>query len=187
MIENIHLWNSDRGTYFDRNVNIISWSDEYKIHVGKYCSIGRDCNFFLHANHRSDWITTSSQLWGPVTNEIAKLHMEMGHPSCKGDITIGNDVWIGAKSTIMSGVKIGHGAVVAAGALVTKDVEPYSVVGGNPAKHLKYRFEEQQIKDLLDIAWWDWEESKIKEEAMILWSQDLNYFIQKHKNDNSNI
>ena len=187
MIENIHLWNADRGTYFDRNVNIISWSDEYKIHVGKYCSIGRDCNFFLHANHRSDWITTSSQLWGPVTPEVAKLHMEMGHPSCKGDITIGSDVWIGAKSTIMSGVKIGHGAVVAAGALVTKDVEPYSVVGGNPAKHLKYRFEEQQIKDLLDIAWWDWEESKIKEEAMTLWSQDLNYFIKKHKNDNSNI
>lgn len=187
MIENLHLWNADRGTYFDRNVCIVTWSDEYKVNVGKYCSIGRDCNFFLHANHRSDWITTSSQLLGPVTPEIAKLHMQMGHPSCKGDINIGNDVWIGAKSTIMSGVKIGHGAIIAAGALVTKDVEPYSVVGGNPAKHLKYRFEEQQIKDLLDIAWWDWDEGKIKEEAMILWSQDLNYFIQKHKNDKGNI
>ena len=187
MIENIHLWNADRGTYFDRNVVIISWSNEYKVNVGKYCSIGRDCHFFLHANHRPDWITTSSQLWGPVTPEIAELHMQMGHPSCKGDINIGNDVWIGAKSIIMSGVKIGDGAIVAAGALVTKDVEPYSVVGGNPAKHLKYRFEEEQIKDLLDIAWWDWEESKIKEEAMTLWSQDLNYFIQKHKNDKGNV
>jgi lipopolysaccharide transport system ATP-binding protein len=107
--------------------------------------------------------------------------MEMGHPSCKGDIIVGNDVWIGAQSTIMSGIKIGDGAIVAAGALVTKDVEPFSVVGGNPAKHLKYRFDEQQIKDLLDIAWWDWEESKIKKEAMILWSQDINYFIEKHK------
>jgi len=181
MIENIHLWKADIGTYFDRNVNIISWSDEYKIHVGKYCSIGRDCNFFLHANHRPDWITTSSQLWGPVTPEIASLHMEMGHPSCKGDITIGSDVWIGAKTTIMSGIKIGHGAIVAAGALVTKDVEPYSVVGGNPAKHLKYRFDEEQVKNLLDIGWWDWEESKIKEEAMVLWSQDINHFIEKHK------
>ena len=187
MIENIHLWNADRGTYFDRNVVIISWSNEYKVNVGKYCSIGRDCHFFLHANHRPDWITTSSQLWGPVTPEIAELHMQMGHPSCKGDINIGNDVWIGAKSIIMSGVKIGDGAIVAAGALVTKDVEPYSVVGGNPAKHLKYRFEEEQIKNLLDIAWWNWEESKIKEEAMTLWSQDLNYFIQKHKNDKGNI
>jgi lipopolysaccharide transport system ATP-binding protein len=81
----------------------------------------------------------------------------------------------------MSGVKIGDGAIVAAGALVTKDVEPYSVVGGNPAKHLKYRFTEDQIKELMDIAWWDWEENKIKEEAMILWSQDLNFFIEKHK------
>jgi serine acetyltransferase len=81
----------------------------------------------------------------------------------------------------MSGIKIGDGAIIAAGALVTKDVESYSVVGGNPAKHLKYRFEEQQIKNLLDIAWWDWEESKIKEEAMILWSQDINHFIEKHK------
>ena len=115
-MENIHLWHSDRGTYYDRNVNIISWSDQYKIQVGKYCSIGRDCNFFLHANHRADWITTSSQLWGPVTPEVADLHMSMGHPTCKGDITIGNDVWIGAKSTIMSGVNIGHGAIIAAGA-----------------------------------------------------------------------
>jgi len=180
-MENIHLWHSDRGTYFDRNVNIISWSDQYKIQIGKYCSIGRDCNFFLHANHRPDWITTSSQLWGPVTPEVADLHMSMGHPTCKGDITIGNDVWIGAKSTIMSGVNIGNGAIIAAGALVTKDVEPYSIVGGNPAKHLKYRFDDSQIKNLLEIAWWDWEENKIREEAMLLWSQDLNFFIDKHK------
>ena len=115
------------------------------------------------------------------TVPIADMHMQMGHPSCKGDIIVGNDVWIGAKSTIMSGIKIGDGVIVAAGAVVTKDVEPYSIVGGNPAKHLKYRFEEQQIKDLLDIAWWNWEESKIKKEAMILWSKDINYFIEKHK------
>ena len=81
----------------------------------------------------------------------------------------------------MSGVSIGHGSIVAAGSLVTKDVEPYSVVGGNPAKHLKYRFEDQQIIDLLDIAWWDWNETKIKENAMIMWGQDINYFIKKHK------
>jgi virginiamycin A acetyltransferase len=182
-IENMHLWKADRGTYFDRNVNIISWSDEYEIHIGKYCSIGRDCNFFLHANHRPDWITTSSQLLGPVTPEIASMHMEMGHPSCKGDITIGNDVWIGAKSTIMSGVKIGHGAVIGSGSVVAKDVPPYAIVVGNPAKIIKYRFDEQQIEDLLSIAWWDWDEGKIKEESMILWSKDINYFIEKHKND----
>jgi lipopolysaccharide transport system ATP-binding protein len=87
----------------------------------------------------------------------------------------------------MSGVKIGDGAIVAAGALVTKDVEPYSMVGGNLAKHLKYRFDDEDIQGLLRIKWWDWNEDKIKEETMLLWSQDIKYFINKHKNDTGNI
>jgi acetyltransferase-like isoleucine patch superfamily enzyme len=180
MIENIHLWHADRGTYFDRNVNIISWSDQYHIHLGKYNSIGRDCNFFLHANHRVDWVTTSSQLHGPVTPEIAEMHMEMGHPTCKGDIKIGNDVWIGATSTIMSGVTIGDGAVVGAGSTITKDVPPFSIVAGNPGKIVKYRFTKEQIEKLLQIAWWNWEEFKIKENAMLMWSSNIDEFIKKH-------
>lgn len=102
-VENIHLWNASKGTYFDRNINIISWSDEYKINVGKHCSIGRETNFFLHANHRPDWVTTSSTLLGGVDKQIEAMHFRLGHPECKGDINIGNDVWIGAKATIMSG------------------------------------------------------------------------------------
>ena len=180
MIENLHLWIADRGTYFDRNVNIISWSDDYKIHIGKYCSIGRDCNFFLHANHRPDWITTSSQLWGPVTPEIAQLHMSMGHPSCKGDIVVENDVWIGAKSTIMSGVKVHNGSIVGANSVVTKDVPPYAIVVGNPAKIVKYRFNERQIDSLLKIKWWDWTEDRIKNEATLMWTDKLDEFIDKH-------
>lgn len=180
MIENLHLWHADRGTYFDRNVNIISWSDKYHIHLGKYNSIGRDCNFFLHANHRVDWITTSSQLWGPVTQQVADMHMDMGHPSCKGDIIVENDVWIGAKSTIMSGVKISNGAVVGACSVVTKDVPPFAIVAGNPAKIVKYRFTEKQIESLLKISWWDWTEDRIKQEATLLWSNDINKFIDKH-------
>jgi virginiamycin A acetyltransferase len=179
-IENIHLWHADRGTYFDRNVNIISWSDDYHVYIGKYNSIGRDCNFFLHANHRVDWITTSSQLWGPVTPEIADIHMQMGHPTCKGDIIIENDVWIGAKSTIMSGVKIHNGSVIGTGSIVTKDVPPYSIVVGNPAKIVKYRFNPKQIESLLKIAWWDWTEDRIKTEAKTLWSNNIDIFIDKH-------
>ena len=178
MIENIHLWHADRGTYFDRHVNIISWSDDYKIKLGKYNSIGRDCVFFLHANHRYDWITTSSQLWGPVTPEIADRHMNMGHPTCNGDIIIENDVWVGARSTIMSGVKISNGAVVAAGSVVTKDVPPYTIVGGNPARIIKYRFDESQIEKLLKISWWDWDEDKIRENAELMWSSDIDKFIE---------
>ena len=179
MIENIHLWHADRGTYFDRHVNIISWSEDYQIRLGRYNSIGRECNFFLHANHRPDWVTTSSQLLGPVTNEIAKMHMDMGHPSCKGNIIIQNDVWIGAKSTIMSGVKISNGSVVGAGSVVTKDVPPFAIVVGNPAKVVKYRFTEEQIEKLLSIAWWNWDEQKIRDNAMIMWSDNINEFINK--------
>jgi virginiamycin A acetyltransferase len=181
MIENIHLWNANRGTYFDRNVNIITWSDQYKINLGKYNSIGRDCNFFLHANHRPDWVTTSSQLLGPVNNEIAEMHMNMGHPSCKGDIIIENDVWIGAKSTIMSGVRIANGSIVGAGSVVTKDVPPYAIVAGNPARLVKMRFSDEQIESLLDIAWWDWEEEKIRENSMSMWCDDIDGFIKNFK------
>ena len=180
MIENLHLLSTGRGSYFDRNINIISWSDEYRIIVGKYCSIGRDCNFFLHANHRPDWVTTSSQLWGPVTPDVADMHMRMGHPTCKGDIIVENDVWIGAKSNIMSGVKIGNGAIIGATATVTKDVPPYAIVVGNPAKIVKYRFTEKQRESLLKIAWWDWTEDRIKTEAMDLWSERINDFIDRH-------
>jgi virginiamycin A acetyltransferase len=183
MIENIHLWHADRGTYFDRNVNIISWSDQYHIHLGKYNSVGRDCNFFLHANHRPDWITTSSQLWGLVTPEIAQMHMDMGHPSCKGNIIIENDVWIGAQSTIMSGVKISNGSIIAANSVVTKDVPPYAIVAGNPAVIVKYRFTEEQIDSLLKISWWNWDEQKIKDNAMLMWSDNIDDFIKKFINE----
>ena len=179
MVENIHLWHADRGTYFDRHVNIITWSDQYKVHLGKYNSIGRDCNFFLHANHRADWVTTTSQLLGPVTPEIADMHMNMGHPTCKGDIHVGNDVWIGATSTIMSGITIGDGAIIGAGSTVTKDVPPFAIVAGNPGKIVKYRFTDDQIEKLLQISWWNWEENKIKENAMSMWSPNIDDFIKK--------
>jgi serine acetyltransferase len=106
--------------------------------------------------------------------------MKMGHPSCKGDIIIENDVWIGAKSTIMSGIKIHNGAVIAANSNVTKDVPPFAVVGGNPAKTIKYRFTQKQIESLLKIAWWDWSEDRIKTDAMLLWSNKVEEFIDKH-------
>jgi virginiamycin A acetyltransferase len=105
--------------------------------------------------------------------------MDMGHPSCKGDIIIENDVWIGANSTIMSGIKIGNGAIVAAGSTVTKDVPPYAIVAGNPAKVVKYRFTEEQIEKLLSISWWDWDEQKIRDNAMDMWSDDIDGFINK--------
>jgi serine acetyltransferase len=109
--------------------------------------------------------------------------MDMGHPSCKGDIIIENDVWIGAKATIMSGVRIGNGAIVAAGSVVSKDVPPYAIVAGNPAKVVKYIFSDEQIKKLLSIAWWNWDEQKIKDNAMTMWSNNIDEFIEKFYED----
>jgi serine acetyltransferase len=103
----------------------------------------------------------------------------MGHPSCKGDIIIQNDVWIGAKSTIMSGVKISNGSIVGAGSVVTKDVPPYAIVAGNPAKIVKSRFTEEQIEKLLTIAWWNWDEQKIRDNSMTMWSDNIDEFINK--------
>lgn len=180
-VENIHLWNADKGTYFDRNINIISWSDKYKVNVGKHCSVGREVNFFLHANHRSDWVTTSSTLLGGVDKQIEDMHFRLGHPTCKGDINIKNDVWIGAKATIMSGVTIHNGAVIASGAVVAKDVPPYSIVVGNPGKVIKYRFNVEQINDLLAIKWWDWSDDQVRDNALLMWSDNISDFILKNK------
>jgi len=180
MSENSELWIADKGTYYDRNVNIISWSDLYKIYLRKYNSIGRDCNFFLHSDHRADWVTTSSLLLGLVSNETANMLMKRGHQTSKGDIRVQNDVWIGAKSTIMSGITIHNGAIIGAGSVVTKDVPPYAIVGGNPAKVIKFRFTHKQIHHLQQIAWWDWDEDKIKSESMHLWSDNTQGFIDRH-------
>lgn len=187
-MENNHLLIMGIGSYYDREIEIISWSDMYKLIVGKYCSIGRWCSFFLHADHRYDWVTTSSQLWGPVTPQIAEMHISMGHPTSKGDIIIENDVWIGAKSTIMSGVSIHNGAVVAATSTVTKDVPPYAIVAGNPAKIVKYRFTPDIIEKLLDIKWWDWPQdtNKIKQEANVMWTNNVKAFVNKHYKQKKN-
>ena len=173
-MENLHLLHLDRGTYYDRTINIITWSEEYQINVGKYTSIGRDCDFFLHSNHRPDWITTSSQLWGPVTNEIAELHMKMGHPSCKGNIDIGNDVWIGQGVLIMSGVTIGDGACIGANTVVSKDIPPYTIAVGAPMKFVRKRFSDEDIKFLLDLKWWNWPDEKINQYLTIISSGNIN-------------
>lgn len=92
-------------------------------------------------------------------------------------MNIGNDVWIGSNVTIMSGVKIGDGAVIANNSHVVKDVEPYSIIGGNPVKMIKYQFTKEQIEKLLQIQWWYWEDSKINTFAPLLCSNNIDEFI----------
>lgn len=140
--------------------------------IGKFCSIAENLQFIVRGSHMMDWVTTYpfQAIWGMDV----PLHDLPPH----SPIIIGNDVWIAANVKIKQGVTIGDGAVLATECFVTKDVPPYAVVGGNPAKIIKYRFTEEQIKSLLDIKWWDWEDDKIKELVPLLVSNNIDKFIQ---------
>lgn len=157
--------------------NILWKNDNAKLIVGNFCSIGGNVNIYLGGNHRTDWVTTYP--FGTVNQNVFNLFNvdEHGHPSTKGDVIIGNDVWIGDNVTIMSGVTIGDGAVIANNSHVVKNVEPYSLVGGNPANLIKYRFSQEQIEKLLQIKWWYWDDYKINNFTSLLCNNNIDEFI----------
>ncbi len=154
---------------------IYKWTNNYGLKIGKFCSIAKGVKIFVDGNHRTDWVSTFP--FGEVINGIPK---NPGHPTSRGDMEIGNDVWIGQEAMILSGVKIGDGAVIAAGSVVVKDVGDYEIVGGNPAKNIKFRFSPNQIEALKKIAWWNWELNKIKKEVSKIQSGDIDSFIKSH-------
>jgi virginiamycin A acetyltransferase len=131
------------------------YSIHHPIVIGNFCSIARGTAIQEH-NHDADCITTYF-----VKYRIFEEKYGIDAIS-KGPVNIGNDVWIGTQSTILTGVTIGDGAIIAANSVVSKDVPPYAIVGGTPAKVLKYRFSEEIIEKLLDIKWWNWDLEKIK-------------------------
>ncbi|MBP3886662.1 MAG: CatB-related O-acetyltransferase [Cellulosilyticum sp.] len=134
-----------------------------KLIIGKYCSIACGVKFiFTSANHSQRSLSTYPfpiffEEWDLEGGEIAKAWDN------KGDIVIGNDVWIGYEAVIMPGVTIGDGAIIGTRAVVTKDVPPYSIVGGVPAKIIKKRYDEETIQKLLELQWWHWPDEKVKE------------------------
>jgi acetyltransferase-like isoleucine patch superfamily enzyme len=150
---------------YDAGITIL-WDDADLI-IGKYTSIGKGLEVYLGGNHRVDWISTY-----PITP------YEENHKTTKGNVVIGNNVWIGNHVTIMSGVTIGDGAVVGTMSVVAKDVEPYSLAAGNPAEFMKYRFPDDQIMQLKEIAWWDWPKEKITEARPLLLSGDVEAFLK---------
>lgn len=162
----------------DMNLFKIRFQAIKKIKIGSFCSIAQGLKIFLCADHRHDWVTTYP--FGHIHRNKFNAFNGKGHPSTKGDIIIGNDVWIGANVTIMSGITIGDGAVIANNSHVCKNVEPYSIVGGNPIKLIKYRFTEDQIKSLLKIKWWEWNDEKINESLALLCNGNIDEFIQKY-------
>lgn len=131
-----------------------------KLIIGKFCAIATGVKFIMNgANHKmSGFSTYPFNIFGYAWQRVTPQPHEFPF---KGDTVIGNDVWIGYEAVIMPGVKIGDGAIIAAKSVVTKDVKPYTIVGGNPAKVIRQRFPDEIINVLLEIAWWDWDIEKI--------------------------
>lgn len=157
--------------------------DVDKLIIGNYCSIGSGAVFMMAGNqgHSKEWISTfpfyfQANIFKEAKNAFLKA----------GDTIIGNDVWIGSEAMIMSGVTIGDGAIIAARTVVTKDVEPYAIVGGNPCVFIKSRFSEDEIKQLLIMKWWNWKENQIKESMPLICSTSIKglweYWCEKKNN-----
>ncbi len=139
-----------------------------RLEIGKYCSIACGAKFiFTSANHAMQPLSTYPfpiffEEWGLDVKDIASAWDN------KGDIEIGSDVWIGFEAVILSGVKIGHGAIVGARAVVTRDVPPYTIVGGVPAKPIRKRFPDEAVEKLLELRWWDWPPEKVKAGLLLI-------------------
>ena len=141
--------------------------------IGKFCSIACSAKFLFNSgNHKMASLSTYTfplffEEWDLEKENVAQAWDQ------KGDIIIGNDVWIGYEAVILSGVTIGDGAVIGCRAVVTKDVPPYTIVGGVPAKPIRKRFDEETIKELQKIKWWDWTEEKIAGKIPAIQAGDL--------------
>lgn len=141
--------------------------------IGAYCSIASNVQIFLGGQHRIDWV--SSYPFPFFFQMEAGFKKTAG--GSRGDVIIGSDVWLCANCIILSGVTIGHGAVIANGAIISRDVEPYAVMAGNPAKLIKWRFDESTRTALLESKWWEWPEDEINKILDKLCSDDLTDFI----------
>ena len=160
----------DIGDFTYGKPDVIQCGEGARLHIGKFCSIADGVTVMLGGNHRTDWITTypfNALLPGEYGNI-------KGHPATKGDVVIGNDVWIGRGALILSGVHIGDGAVIAAASVVTHHVNPYSVVAGNPAVEKKKRFDGYHVHRLLEMQWWDWDVDRIAEAVPMLQNENVD-------------
>jgi len=164
-------YNIGEGTYGIPDVR--DWNEGSTLEIGSYCSISGNVRIYLGGQHRADWVSQYPfpAYWPPVN------HIE-NYGGTKGDVLIGSDVWICENAIILSGISIGHGAVIANSAVVTKDVQPYEIVGGNPAKHIRYRFEKEIREKLLATKWWDWPVEEVLRISAMLCSQRITKFLE---------
>ena len=155
---------------------IIYFAENVKLKIGKFCSFADNVTIMLGVHHPTNWITTY-----PLNVFLFKNPKRHdGYPTAKGDVFLGNDIWIATGATILSGVTVGNGAVIATGSIVTKDVPPYCIVAGNPAKVIRKRFSDDVIEKLESIKWWDWPIEKIQGEQNNLQSDKIEDFLDRH-------
>ncbi len=160
----------DNPENFERNVLYHFDFIGDRLIIGKFCSIASDVKFIMNGgNHRTDWFTNYPF---PVFGHGWESAMPEEWPH-KGDTVIGNDVWIGYGATLMPGVQIGDGAIIASQSVVTKSVAPYTVVGGNPARAIRQRFDDATRQTLLEIQWWHWDIAKITRNLKAICGADL--------------
>jgi virginiamycin A acetyltransferase len=142
-----------------------------KLVIGKFCSIAPEVRFMMDGgNHRMDGSTFPFNIFG---NGWERHTPSLDQLPIKGDTVVGNDVWIGRRATIMPGVQIGDGAIISAEAVVVRDVDPYTVVGGNPAREIKQRYPKEIIQELLEIRWWDFDIDLISQYIGAIVSGDM--------------
>jgi acetyltransferase-like isoleucine patch superfamily enzyme len=162
-------------TYGTQNIDVYYWGEGTHCEIGAFCSISGYILLYLGGNHRIDWVSTFP--FGHTSKETFTSVDGRGHPTTKGNVIIGNDVWIGTQVTIMSGIIVGDGACVASNSVVTKNVESYSIVGGNPAKLIRKRFSDEQIANLLRLKWWELPDEQINQIAPLLCSNKIDELI----------
>lgn len=147
--------------------------------IGAYCSIASNVQIFLGGQHRTDWVSNYPfPFFFQMDAQYREGYFKGGS---RGDVVIGSDVWLCANCIILSGVTIGHGAVIANGAVISRDVEPYAVMAGNPAKLIKWRFDEATRNALLASAWWSWPQEEINKVMNKICSQDISNLLEYAK------
>ncbi len=154
------------GKYTYGRPKVIYYGGPGKVIVGSFCSIAKNTTFILTGGHRPEWI--SAYPFPSLSNIWPSARTIKNSVCYKGNIVIGHDVWIGYGATVLEGVTIGDGAIIGAMSVVTKDVASYSIVGGNPAKLIRKRFSDQQIKKLIRLKWWNWPTRKILKSIPLL-------------------
>ena len=165
-------------TYGHDKLIMFQWGEGAVLRIGAFCSIAENVKIFLGGDHQTSWTSTFP----------FDVKLGVGGRSVKtnGDITIGNDVWIGNGVTIMSGITIGDGVIIAANSHVVNNAEPYTIIGGNPAKQIKHRFSPEIIEKLMILKWWEFDDEKVKEMVVTLCTtptvESIQELINKYKN-----